>query len=162
MKLNLLILITIAACLACLPSLAQVPESEPKAKQWSIQTSNVQGVEFFNTIDSGLLKAQLEHKPLLVFMKKESCPHCAKFEGEMLKPNGEFLKASFVCTRILSTSPDAKKMESDFGCHAYPHFIVFREDGSLAGRWYGQPTSAEKFKADAEKHLKSVSVAQME
>lgn len=160
MKLNLQLAVTLIAYLACLPSLAQVPESQPKIKKWSIQTSNVQGVEFFNTIDSGLLKAQLEHKPLLVFMKKEDCPHCAKFEDEMLKPNSDFLRASFVCTRILSGSPDAKRMESDFGCHAYPHFIVFREDGSPSGRWYGQPASAEKFKADAEQQLKSVSVAQ--
>jgi len=160
MKLDLLLSVTIIASLACHSSLAQVPESEPKTKKWSIQTNNVQGVDFFNTIDSGLLKAQLEHKPLLVFMKKEGCPHCAKFEGEMLKPNSDFLKASFVCTRILSDSPDAKRMESDFGCHAYPHFIVFREDGSLSGRWYGQPASAEKFKTDAEQQLKSVSVAQ--
>lgn len=160
MKLNLPLALTVTAYLAGLPSQAQVPESEPKTKTWTIQTSNVQGVDFLGTIDTGLLKARLEHKPLLVYMKKEGCPHCAKFEGEMLKPNSDFLNASFVCSRILSGSPDAKKMESDFGCHAYPHFIVFREDGSMAGRWYGQPGSAEKFKADANQQLKSAAVAQ--
>jgi len=100
-------------------------------------------------LEDFLNQAQAQHKPLLVFMNKEGCPHCAKFESEMLKPNSDFLRASFVCARILSGSADARHLESDFRCHAYPHFIVFREDGSTADRWYGQPESAAKFKADA-------------
>lgn len=115
------------------------------------KTVIVSGITFETSVDDGLKVAREQHKPLIVFLKKPGCPHCAAFEKDTLSvPSVEkYLADNFVCSRVLSGSRDEQVLKHDFGCNAFPHFVVFDSDGKYIGRWFGQPHSAEEFISQA-------------
>jgi thiol:disulfide interchange protein len=116
-----------------------------------METVSVSGITFETSVDNGLKMAHEKNKPLLVFLKKDGCPHCAAFEKNTLSAPAveKYLADNFVCSRVLSGSKDEQVLKHDFGCNAFPHFVVFDGNGKLIGRWYGQPQSADEFIAKA-------------
>lgn len=110
-------------------------------------------IPFATCVDAGLNNAKSEGKPLLVYIKKEGCPHCAAFEvGVLRQPKmKEYISATFVCTRVLAGSTDDRILKRDFGCNAYPHFVIFSKEGNFLGKWFGLPKSAKEFIDESQK-----------
>jgi thioredoxin-related protein len=134
------------------------PESPVLKSAWQAQAESTQdkrievgGTTFETTVNSGLKAAANNHKLLLVFMKKPDCPHCAAFEKETLPDSSvqKFLSDNFVCAKILRGTPDEQILKHDFGCNAFPHFVVFDHTGKFLMRWFGQPKATEEFLTQA-------------
>lgn len=108
-------------------------------------------IPFATCVDAGLENAKQAAKPLLVYIKKPGCPHCLAFESGVLRQPKlkEFLEHNFSCARVLNSSTDDRMFKKDFGCNAYPYFVIFGNDGKFLGKWFGLPKSAKEFEDKA-------------
>lgn len=114
-------------------------------------------IPFATCVDAGLENAKRDSKLLLVYIKKPGCPHCLSFESGVLRQPKlkQFIDGKFSCARVLNGSTDDRVFKRDFGCNAYPHFVIFTNDGKLVGKWFGLPKSAKDFEEQANSILKS-------
>jgi|GEM_PF-3865277 len=166
-----LLFLTAALIFSTLPSFAAesafTPDSPPLLQNWkspepsadhvhSNSKDIISFISFATCVDAGLENAQRASKPLLVYIKKPGCPHCASFEqGVLRQPKlKQYIESKFTCARVLNGSTDDRVLKNNFGCNAYPHFVIFSQDGKLLGKWFGLPKSAKAFMEDATAILK--------
>lgn len=155
-----------------IPSIAletsHIPDSPAKLDKWvspepsadhvhSNGKDVISFISFATCVDAGLENAKQVGLPLLVYIKKPGCPHCASFEtGVLRQPNlKQFIDANFTCARVLNGSTDDRILKRDFGCNSYPHFVIFSQDGRLMGKWFGLPKSSKDFEEMANQIVQS-------
>lgn len=99
-----------------------------------------QGIHFEElTFDEAFVKARKENKYVLLDCYTSWCGPCKKMATEVftLQKAGEYFNDRFVSVKIDMEKGEGPELAKRFQVGAYPTFIIFKKDGSVAARFSG-------------------------